>query len=256
MFDELVISVAKRRPTHTRWALLVALAGEMSALGVLLMIPAIGIEAPPSSWHQMSLLPPPAPTAVPRAAPVARSNPPPARPPTTVTPFLAPHAKIIHDPTPPKAANGTGSLQFAGAIPGVGGDNKWTSILSQGSPAPEAPILAVGGEVQSAKLIHMVQPEYPLSARKAHIQGAVIVAARIAKDGTVIALRYVNGPPSLLPAVEEAVSQWRYLPTLLNGEPIEVQTTITVIFRLLPAKRGKQPAAQRPDKDTSSGQYH
>lgn len=256
MFDELVISVAKRRSTHTRWAFLVALTGELSALGVLLMIPTFGIDALPSSWHQMSLLPPPAPTAVPRAAPAARNNPPPAPQPVSVAPFAAPHARIIHDPTPPKAASGTGSLQIAGAIPGVGGDNPWTSILSRGIPAPEVPILAVGGEVQSAKLIHMVQPVYPLAARKAHVQGAVIVAARIAKDGTVKALRYVNGPPSLFAAVEEAVSQWRYLPTLLNGEPMEVDTTITVIFRLLPAKRGKHPPAQRPAKDTSSGKDH
>ncbi len=255
MFDELVISGAKRRPTHTRWTFLVSLAGELSALGVLLVIPTIRIQALPFGWHEMSLLPPPAPSAAPQLTHVASNNQPPAHHVMTVAPFAPPHAKIIHDPTPATIAGGTGPLQFPGAIPGVGGNDPWTSILSQGGPEPPglAPILSIGGEVQSAKLIHMVRPEYPLDARKAHVQGTVILAARIARDGTVVALRYVNGPASLVPAVEEAVSQWRYRPTLLNGQPMEVETTITVIFRLVPPKRGKHPAAQGPAKDTGSG---
>jgi protein TonB len=255
MFDDLVISVAKRRPTYTLWAFLVSLAGQLSALGVLLMIPTIGIQALPSGWRGISLLPPPAPAAAPPVAQAAtNNNQTPAQHVMTVAPFAPPHATIIHDPTPPAMAGDGGTLQLPGAIPGVGGDNPWSSILSAGSPGPPGvPVLSVGGQVQAAKLIHMVRPEYPLEARKAHLQGTVILEARIAKDGTVVALRYMNGPVSLLPAVVEAVSQWRYMPTLLNGQPMEVETTITVIFRLLPPKKAKHSAGQGSAKDDGRG---
>jgi periplasmic protein TonB len=77
-----------------------------------------------------------------------------------------------------------------------------------------------------------VQPVYPPIARNVHVQGAVVLAALIGKDGTIENLRLMSGHPMLVPAAMAAVSQWRYRPYILNGEAIEVETQITVNFIL------------------------
>ena len=81
-------------------------------------------------------------------------------------------------------------------------------------------------------LIRRVQPVYPPLARGARIQGSVILAALISKAGTMENLRLISGHPMLVPAAINAVSQWRYRPYILNSEPIEVETQITVNFTL------------------------
>jgi protein TonB len=75
-------------------------------------------------------------------------------------------------------------------------------------------------------------PVYPPIAKTAHISGTVMLHAVIAKDGSVEDLQYVSGPPLLMKAAMDAVKQWRYQPTQLNGEPVEVDTTISVVFTL------------------------
>ena len=90
----------------------------------------------------------------------------------------------------------------------------------------------VGGNVQQKKLLHQVAPVYPPLAKQARIQGVVRLQASIAKDGTVLNLTVVSGHPLLIPAALEAVKQWRYEPTLLNNEPVEVITQIDVNFSL------------------------
>ena len=81
-------------------------------------------------------------------------------------------------------------------------------------------------------LIRRIEPIYPPMARAARIQGAVLLAAVISKDGTISDLRTISGHPMLVPAAINAVSQWRYRPYILNGEAIEVETRITVNFIL------------------------
>jgi len=83
-------------------------------------------------------------------------------------------------------------------------------------------------------LIRRIQPIYPPIARTGHIQGPVVLAAVIGKDGTIENLRLMSGHPMLVPAAIAAVSQWRYRPYILNGEAIEVETQITVNFILAP----------------------
>jgi TonB family protein len=92
--------------------------------------------------------------------------------------------------------------------------------------------IRVGGPVQAAKLIPRVQPEYPSVARDEHLQGTVRLRALIAKDGSLTRLYVIKGYCSLADSSLKAVSQWRYAPTLLNGEPVEVDTEINVIFQL------------------------
>jgi periplasmic protein TonB len=89
-----------------------------------------------------------------------------------------------------------------------------------------------GGDVQQAKLIQQVKPLYPQLARSARVQDTVVLEAIISRDGNVERLRVLSGHPWLIPAALEAVQQWRYRPTLLNGEPVEVLTQVTVNFTL------------------------
>jgi len=90
----------------------------------------------------------------------------------------------------------------------------------------------VGGQVESAKLIFQPKPDYPQLAKMARIQGVVRLEAIISKDGTIQDLKLVSGHPLLAKAALDAVKQWRYQPTLLNGEPVEVVTEVDVNFTL------------------------
>jgi len=92
--------------------------------------------------------------------------------------------------------------------------------------------IRVGGNVQSAKLVKQPRPVYPPLAKQARIQGVVKLHAEISKEGTIEKLTVVSGHPLLVPAALEAVKQWVYQPTLLNTEPVAVETEIDVNFTL------------------------
>jgi protein TonB len=81
-------------------------------------------------------------------------------------------------------------------------------------------------------LIHRVEPQYPLVAKQLRIQGSVIVKAVISREGTIELAQVVSGQGLLAPAALAAIRQWRYRPYLLNGDPVEVETQITVNFVL------------------------
>jgi protein TonB len=86
--------------------------------------------------------------------------------------------------------------------------------------------------LQQALLVHRVMPSYPPVAIQARLEGTVVFHAIIARDGNIRELEVVSGSPIFAQAARDAVLQWRYRPTLLHGEPVEVETTITVIFQL------------------------
>ncbi len=94
--------------------------------------------------------------------------------------------------------------------------------------------IRVGGNVQATKLIYKSDPIYPEHARQQGIEGSVVLRAVVAKDGTLMSLEPLSqtADSELVQAAQDAVRSWRYEPTLLNGEPVEVITTITVNFRL------------------------
>ena len=117
-------------------------------------------------------------------------------------------------------------------VPQVSLDSSKSAPIETTSGKPSR--LSVGGGVQAAKVITKVQPIYPESARSAGISGTVVLHAVIGMDGKPLSLRVMNSQidPDLAHSAVEAVNQWRYTPTLLNGEPIEVDTTITVIYSL------------------------
>jgi protein TonB len=92
--------------------------------------------------------------------------------------------------------------------------------------------LSISSGVMAGNLLDKTVPQYPAIARAARIQGTVVLQATIAKDGTIQNLRVISGPPMLEQAAMDAVRSWRYKPYLLNGEPVEVESTINVVFNL------------------------
>jgi len=101
---------------------------------------------------------------------------------------------------------------------------------SQNAPQPALSRIRIAGNLQAAKLIRYPPATYPESAKKAGIEGNVRLEAVIARDGTIIGLTTISGHPLLVPAALDAVKQWVYQPTLLNGTPVEVITEIIVSF--------------------------
>jgi protein TonB len=144
---------------------------------------------------------------------------------------------IIKESAPPPPSTGVvggvgdGSGGAGGVLGGVLG-----GIPAAAPPPPPPPktpsIIHVGGQVQSANCVRCPPPQYPPLARQARIQGVVRLHAIIAKDGTIQDLQVISGHPMLVGSAMQAVRQWRYAPTLLNGTPVEVDTEITVNFTL------------------------
>jgi TonB family protein len=110
--------------------------------------------------------------------------------------------------------------------------------------------IRVGEKIAAAQLIRQVSPVYPPLAKTAHISGTVLLHAIIGKDGTVENLQYVSGPPLLMESAMEAVRQWQYKPTLLLGEPVVAETTISVVYTL----KGKNPNATESGVPGSSAE--
>jgi TonB family protein len=110
------------------------------------------------------------------------------------------------------------------------------SVATTSEPRIEPPgtpnRIKVGGNVQSSKLVRQPRPIYPPEAKEARIQGVVKLGAVIGKDGTIQHLEVISGHPLLVPSALEAVKQWVYETTLLNGNPVEVQTQIDVNYTL------------------------
>jgi protein TonB len=125
---------------------------------------------------------------------------------------------------------------------GPGGDSRdsilWPGGSSPQPQAPQPPVGAVhgpvhmGGAVMEAMLVNRVEPIYPTAAKNMHVSGSVVISALIAADGSIQSLKVVSGSPLLAGAALTAVREWRYKPTLLNGEPVQVETLITVNFVL------------------------
>jgi TonB family protein len=119
-------------------------------------------------------------------------------------------------------------------------------VQAQGSPKakpstetaekPKPTRIRIGGNVEFAKVLTKVQPIYPESAKAAGAQGSVVLHAIVSKDGRPLSVEVLNShiDPDLARAAVEAVNQWRFQPTLLNGEPVEIDATVTVSFKLLP----------------------
>jgi protein TonB len=132
-------------------------------------------------------------------------------------------------------AGGVAGGQVGGVLGGIIG-----GIPSVAPPPPPPPVkkaetvqrIKVGGNVQGAMILRKTPPVYPQLAKSARVSGVVHLAAIIAKDGTIQELHSLGGPALLIQAAMDAVKTWIYKPTMLNGEPVQVETTIDVNFTL------------------------
>lgn len=240
MFEQMIES-AVHRPQRNPWPYLVSLSFQILLLGVMILIPLLYTEALPKqqllSWV---VAPPPPPPPPPPPAPkverrvvrrVSLVEAGKLRAPTKIPDRVV---MIKEEEMPPEAMGVVGGVpggipggQMGGVIGGVIGG------IPNAPPPPERPKpLRVSSGVQEAKKTRNILPLYPPLAKQARIQGTVKLEAMIGKDGTIQNLTVLSGHPLLVQSALDAVSQWRYQPTLLNGEPVEVITYIDVHFRL------------------------
>ena len=177
------------------------------------------------------------------AAPIDLPDPPP--PPKKITVDEVPPANRNAAPTeaptgitPDDGIDRTAQYQDPvsgvdiGAVPGaatpIAGD---TLVAPPPPPTPREP-LRIGGTIRAPAKIRDAQPIYPTLAQAAHVEGTVIIEAVLDESGRVQNLRVLRAHPMLQPAAVDAVRQWEYTPTLLNGVPVRVVMTVTVTFRL------------------------
>src|SRR5271165_4203810 len=237
MFEEMVVSNAQNKKTNKPWTVFLSMLLQVGFLAILILIPLIYTEALPKTLMSSILLaPPPAAVQVVKVKPVAHLM--------EAGKLVAPKAipkdvKIIkEEEAPPDVGVG-----MVGGVPGGVAGGSMGGVIggviggAGSTAAPPPPKLSpkritVGGNVQAAHLVNRVQPIYPPLARQTRISGTVKLHAIIGKDGTVQQLQVVSGHPLLVQSALDAVRQWRYQPTLLNGEPVEVDTEIDVIFSL------------------------
>ncbi len=216
------------------------------AIGIMLIIPLVFTDALPKAQLLTFLVapPPPPPPPPPAAAQVQKVvrqletdmlSTGGLRTPTKI-PTKVEMIKEEEAP-PPMAVTGgvVGGIGIAGGQMGgvIGGIVNATSNMATPKFVPVVPQrIRISQGVTKGLLIHRVEPSYPPLARAARVQGDVVLSAVIDVNGQITNLQLVSGHPMLVPAAIAAVRQWRYKPYLLNGTPVEVETTITVIFSL------------------------
>jgi protein TonB len=242
MFEDSLIESGGKLRTKRGMTTTISFIFQMVLVGILVLIPLLFTEALPKTQLMTFLVAPPPP-------------PPPPPPPAAVvkvvkqiqtdivngqlrTPTKIPEKvqMIKEDEAPPPVMSASGVV---GGVPGgVPGGQMGGVIGGIISSAPMVPKVAtpqrirVSQGVTQGMIIRRVQPAYPPLARQARIQGPVVLQAEIGKDGSIQNLRLMSGHPMLAPAAIEAIKQWKYKPYILNGEPVEVETTITFNFTL------------------------
>jgi len=244
MFEDSLIESGGRLRTKRGATTLFSFLLQVMLIGLLILIPLLYTEALPKQQLMTFLVAPPPPPPPP---------PPPAAAPVKVvktvqtdivngqlrTPTKIPEkVQMIKEEEAPPPVMATGGVVggVPGGVPGgqmggvIGGIISSTPVAVPKVATPQRVRVSQG--VSQGLLVRKVQPNYPPLARQARIQGSVLLQAEISKDGSIENLRLISGHPMLAPAAIEAVKQWKYKPYFLNGEPVEVETQITVNFTL------------------------
>jgi protein TonB len=218
-------------------ATLASFAMQACGLSLLLAIPLLTIQGPPKlQWFDGSIITPPpapAPPRTPGQRPIHPSNitqglQEPTRIPDTIVRLNDQPVASSPDINNIDGVDGGTGTSRRGDINSVG-----PTVEVAPPPAPPAPTHPLKiSHWAEGNIIYRVQPAYPSLARQARIQGSVELRATISKAGTIENLVVVSGHPMLVKSAIEAVRQWRYRPYLLNREPIEVETEVTVNFVL------------------------
>jgi len=248
LFADVLLEADGTERRRRRWATFSSVLSQSLVLGLLLVIPLMFTDVLPKQQLLTFLVaPPPPPPPPPPAAPVVQAVRhvesdmldgrlrTPSRIPQQVQ-------MIREEAAPPPISDLGGVLggvpggipggQLGGVIGGIIRSTQSTAMVPK-LAAPTTPKrVRVSQGVIKGLLLQKVEPRYPSIAMAARIQGVVVLSAVISRSGEIINLQAVSGHPLLVPAALEAVKQWRYRPFLLNGEPIEVESTIIVTFQL------------------------
>jgi len=234
MFEDSTFESSGRIRTRSRGWMIAAFIFNGSILLALILIPLLYPQALP---HQLVayLMEVPAPPTLPQPQP---------QPPAHAAPFhsemdqghifapprIPPYIAIVGKPEAPPTAEIPG-WETASALP-----NGPESIF-RGQPTPtvrpdlRGPV-RLPSSIVAGLLIHKTIPVYPAIAKAIRLEGTVVLQATISKAGTIENLHVVSGPAPFQQATLDAVKSWRYKPYLLNGEPVEVETTVNVVFTL------------------------
>lgn len=240
MFADSLLESNSANRSHRGWTTLASFAMQVLAVGVLLTLPLIFSEGLPKL--RLTTI------GAPIGAPAGRPPEGPRHPAGRMHPSARPFEIVAPPRIPPTIEPGgdeipipdvdacTGCVPGGTGVPGIhnsvidsiGGS---ANVAPPPPPKPAAPPPRVS-RMMEGNLIYKPQPVYPPIARAGRIQGAVVLRAIISKTGTIENLQALSGPPLLIPAAIDAVKQWRYRPYVLNGEPVEVETRVTVNFIL------------------------
>jgi protein TonB len=257
MFEQMLLPTGG---THQTRNATLALVGQavLVAFGIFIL-PAIFVAQLPRLEFATELIAPPLPPPPP--PPPAAATRAPSRLPDTaklvprtfvlpqvVAPVTIPQQAAMDADAPPALTDDGVAGGVVGGIPGgvlgeIAGGSLGGAIGAPPAPKAEAPPppvqaattpaqIKVGGDVQAARLTHEVAPAYPPIARLARVSGTVELSATIAANGSVKDVQVMSGNPLLVDAAVNAVKQWTYKPTYLNGKPVEVLTEVDVRFTL------------------------
>jgi protein TonB len=220
------------------WTTLTSFALQMLAVAGVLMIPLLYTEGLPK-LHLVSV-----------SAPIGRPSPPATTSHHTnansaqsnfvreilVVPPSIPTGVTREVDAAPAADSAPCTICVPGALPSTSSTNSVVNSIGIGvpivTPPPPTARLPRISHMMEGNLIYRVQPMYPPLARAARIQGAVVLRAVISRTGAIENLQTISGHPMLVIAAVDAVRQWRYRPYILNGDPVEVETQVTVNFSL------------------------
>ena len=241
MFEDSILESSPRWRTRRGWTTLASSGLQVAVLALLILVPVLRPDAltlgsgttlarVPASYR---------PVARPVGTAHSGSHGGPSRAPSIfVQPSeiprgIHPGPDSSHFPSDPDIAVNTGPGPVCPTCPVTG-----LPDMNNAGPSPVGAHLVppkprpISGGVMEGYLVKQVQPVYPHMAQIAGVQGDVILQAMIDREGDIVQLQAVSGHPMLVPAALDAVRQWRYRPYRLNGEPVEVETQITVRFIL------------------------
>lgn len=234
MFEDATFdSRSIQRSQAPRWMLL-TLTINLGIVAAMIVLPLMYPASLPSQLLTRALYVPTAPaTAQQRISHQAST----ASASSIQNPYIIPRDPIITSTAPVGAAPPT--IDFGGGGEVTGGNvpgGTDTNVFKPNPPPVVHPAqpssIPVSSGVLEGLLYFKTTPAYPTIAKTARISGTVILAATISKEGTIVNLHVLSGHPMLTDAAMQAVKTWRYRPYLLNGQPVEVETTINVVFSM------------------------
>ncbi len=231
-----VANPAPRLGSRSRYTLPASIAAHVAIAAVVVIVPLMATDALPAprvvigAFTAQPAAPPPAPPPPAAATPSTRPLPSsPAAAPTTAASTIEPEpavettASAVGDPNGVVGGIPNGVMGSVGVVPDV--------PIPPPPPAVTRP-MPVGGRIKKPTKLRHVPPVYPVIAQQAHVEGIVIIEAVIGVDGRVKEARVLRSKPLLDQSALDAVRQWEFTPTTLNGVPVPVIMTVTVDFKL------------------------